>query len=174
MPNLLNCLSNSLSLFPLHKCRLSFKYLLLFSPRTGKLKLQANSSQRMMNNTKSTFILVILMIAAASLCAATRPDFDPDQKQDDGFFGTDDFNDIPGFEKGWGNGLMGGGYGGPGGSLSKDVSLVCQERGPCYNKKLTCPAKCFASFSRSGKGFSAGGGGGGCSMDCKEKCIAYC
>ncbi|KAH1056132.1 hypothetical protein J1N35_034197 [Gossypium stocksii] len=150
----------------------------------------------MMNNTKSTFILAILMMAAASVCAATGPDFfDPfssssDQKRkthqnqvggDDGFYGPDDF-DIPGFEKGWGNGIMGGGYGGgfggPSGSFSKGgivrPSVVCKEKGPCYNKKLTCPAKCFTSFSRSGKGYGVGGGGGGCSMDCKEKCVAYC
>jgi hypothetical protein len=52
-------------------------------------------------------------------------------------------------------------------------SVVCKERGPCYKKKLTCPAKCFTSYSRSGKGYGGGGGGGGCTLDCK-KCVAYC
>ncbi|KAL1215941.1 hypothetical protein V5N11_028937 [Cardamine amara subsp. amara] len=54
-------------------------------------------------------------------------------------------------------------------------TVVCKEKGHCYNKKLTCPAKCFKLFSRSGKGYGGGdGGGGGCTMDCKEKCMAYC
>ncbi|KAJ6364132.1 hypothetical protein OIU76_029131 [Salix suchowensis] len=52
-------------------------------------------------------------------------------------------------------------------------SVVCKERGRCYKKKLTCPAKCYTSYSRSGKGFGGGGGGGGCTLDCK-KCVAYC
>ncbi|KAM1033304.1 hypothetical protein FF1_036812 [Malus domestica] len=89
--------------------------------------------------------------------------------------------DIPGFGKGFGNGVgggYGGGYGGPNGGYSKGgtvrTSLVCKEKGPCYKKKLTCPAKCFTSYSRSGKGYGGGGGGGGCTIDCKKKCTAYC
>jgi hypothetical protein len=39
---------------------------------------------------------------------------------------------------------------------------------------LTCPAKCFTSFSRSDEGYGGGGGGGGCTIDCKKKCSAYC
>ncbi|KAJ8761664.1 hypothetical protein K2173_004440 [Erythroxylum novogranatense] len=31
-------------------------------------------------------------------------------------------------------------------------TVAFKEKGPCYNKKLTCPAKCFGSYSRSGKG----------------------
>ncbi|KAM1123707.1 hypothetical protein PS2_005037 [Malus domestica] len=88
--------------------------------------------------------------------------------------------DIPGFGKGFGSGVgggYGGGYGGPNGGYSKGgtvrTSLVCKEKGPCYKKKLTCPAKCFTSYSRSGKGYGGGGGGGGCTIDCK-KCTAYC
>lgn len=95
-----------------------------------------------------------------------------------GFFGPGSGFGMPGF----GNGIIGGGYGagygGPNGGYSKGgiirPTVVCKERGPCYKKKLTCPAKCFTSYSRSGKGFGAGGGGGGCTMDCKKKCIAYC
>ncbi|CAH2047877.1 unnamed protein product [Thlaspi arvense] len=52
-------------------------------------------------------------------------------------------------------------------------SLVCKEKGHCYKKKLTCPAKCFTSFNISGSGFGGGGGGGGCSFDCK-KCEVNC
>ncbi|KAK8580694.1 hypothetical protein V6N13_143758 [Hibiscus sabdariffa] len=99
-----------------------------------------------------------------------------------GFFGPGPGFGLPGFENGWGNGIVGGGYGagfgGPNGGYSKGgvikPTVVCKEKGPCYNKKLICPAKCFTHFSRSGKGYGGGGGGGGCTMDCKKKCRAYC
>ncbi|CAH8329124.1 unnamed protein product [Eruca vesicaria subsp. sativa] len=88
---------------------------------------------------------------------------------------------LPGFTgKDWGNigGGYGGGYGGPSGGYNKGgvvrPTVVCKEKGPCYMKKLRCPAKCFKSFSRSGKGYGGGGGGGGCTIDCKKKCVAYC
>ncbi|XVF40570.1 hypothetical protein PTKIN_Ptkin01aG0124100 [Pterospermum kingtungense] len=143
-------------------------------------------------NPKSTFILALLLLTA-SQSAAARPDsFDPlssAQKNNqnnkgagDGDFGPGAGFGIPGFEKGWGNGIIGGGYGagfgGPNGGYSKGgvirPAVVCKEKGPCYNKKLTCPAKCFTSYRRSGKGYGSGGGGGGCTMDCKKKCVAYC
>ncbi|XP_018856313.1 putative glycine-rich cell wall structural protein 1 [Juglans regia] len=99
-----------------------------------------------------------------------------------GFFGPGGGFNIPDFGKGWGGngagGGYGGGYGGPSGGHSKGgvirPTVVCKEKGPCYNKKLTCPAKCFTSYSRSGKGYGGGGGGGGCTIDCKKKCIGYC
>ncbi|KAL2524187.1 glycine-rich protein [Abeliophyllum distichum] len=98
-----------------------------------------------------------------------------------GFFGPGGGFDVPGFGSGWGNGVGGGygaGYGGPNGGYSKGgiirSSVVCKEKGPCYKKKLTCPAKCFSSYHRSGKGYGGGGGGGGCTIDCKKKCTAYC
>ncbi|MQL83708.1 hypothetical protein Taro_016204 [Colocasia esculenta] len=92
---------------------------------------------------------------------------------------------IPGFPGGpggggWGNmgGGWGAGYGGPGGGYARGGivrgSVVCKDRGPCYGKKLICPAKCFTSYSRSGKNYGYGGGGGGCTIDCRKKCIAYC
>ncbi|XP_013606605.1 PREDICTED: LOW QUALITY PROTEIN: keratin, type I cytoskeletal 9 [Brassica oleracea var. oleracea] len=88
---------------------------------------------------------------------------------------------LPGFTgKDWGNigGGYGGGYGGPTGGYSKGgvvrPTVVRKEKGHCYMKKLRCPAKCFKSFSRSGKGYAGGGGGGGCTIDCKKKCVAYC
>ncbi|KAI4371070.1 hypothetical protein MLD38_019344 [Melastoma candidum] len=92
---------------------------------------------------------------------------------------------IPGFEGqpwsgfgGMGGGGYGFGFGGPSGGYSKGgvirPTVVCKQKGPCYKKKLTCPAKCFTSYSRSGKGYGAGGGGGGCTMDCEKKCVAYC
>ncbi|GJR73971.1 hypothetical protein Tco_0086336 [Tanacetum coccineum] len=74
-------------------------------------------------------------------------------------------------------GGYGSGYGGPKGGHSKSgvvrPSVVCKEKGPCYKKKLTCPAKCFTAYSGSGKGYGGGGGGGGCAMDCK-KCVTSC
>ncbi|KAF2619572.1 hypothetical protein F2Q68_00039702, partial [Brassica cretica] len=74
-------------------------------------------------------------------------------------------------QKSGNDGLGLGGYG-KGGVVRPTVT--CREKGPCNGKKLRCPAKCFSSFSRSGKGYGGGGRGGGCSMDCKKKCIAYC
>lgn len=99
-----------------------------------------------------------------------------------GFFGPGGGFGIPGFGKGgFGSGIAGGyggGYGGPNGGYAKGgvvrPTVVCQEKGPCYQKKLTCPAKCFTSYSRAGKGYGGGGGGGGCTMDCKKNCVAYC
>ncbi|KAK4743736.1 hypothetical protein SAY87_010048 [Trapa incisa] len=106
---------------------------------------------------------------------ATKPEGNGDNTG--GFFGPGGGFGIPGFGKGWSGGY-GGGFGGPSGGYSRGgiirPTVVCKERGPCYNKKLTCPAKCFTSFSRSGKGYGSGGGGGGCTMDCKKKCVAYC
>ncbi|KAJ0981829.1 hypothetical protein J5N97_010084 [Dioscorea zingiberensis] len=80
----------------------------------------------------------------------------------------------------WGNsgGGYGGGYGGPNGGYNKGgvvpPSVVCSEQGPCYKKRLTCPAKCFTYYSRSGRNYGGGGGGGGCTMDCEKNCVAYC
>ncbi|TXG47320.1 hypothetical protein EZV62_026614 [Acer yangbiense] len=99
-----------------------------------------------------------------------------------GYFAPGSGFDIPGLGNGVGNGIVGGGYGsgfgGPNGGHSKGgvvrPTVVCKEKGPCYMMKLTCPAKCFTSYSNSGKGYGGGGGGGGCTMDCKKKCIAYC
>ncbi|KAJ7946921.1 Glycine-rich protein [Quillaja saponaria] len=149
------------------------------------------------------FLLVFLLLIASDISLATRPAstgfFTPELKQSNGknnnnkgnggnneggaggFFGPGGGFGIPGFDNGFGNGIGGGygfGDGGPNGGYSKGgvirSTVVCKEKGPCYQKKLTCPAKCFTSFSRSGKGYGSGGGGGGCTMDCKKKCIAYC
>ncbi|WVZ91482.1 hypothetical protein U9M48_037648 [Paspalum notatum var. saurae] len=76
---------------------------------------------------------------------------------------------------GWG---WGAGYGGAGGYAHGGVEVpppvVCQEKGPCYGKKLACPKRCFWSYSRSGNGYGAGGGGGSCTIDCTAKCTASC
>uniref|UniRef100_A0A0E0KHD4 Glycine-rich protein n=1 Tax=Oryza punctata TaxID=4537 RepID=A0A0E0KHD4_ORYPU len=89
-----------------------------------------------------------------------------------GMGGMGGFN-VPGMGGGWG-----GGYGTPSGGYSRGgvvvPTVVCSERGPCYKKKVTCPKKCFSSYSSSGKGYGGGGGGGGCTIDCKTKCTAYC
>ncbi|XP_072989148.1 uncharacterized protein [Typha latifolia] len=99
------------------------------------------------------------------------PGFGPDPG---GFFGGGPGFNIPGF----GGGGWGAGFGGPGGGYAKGgvvpTSVVCNEKGPCYKKRVTCPAKCFTSYSRSGKNYGAGGGGGGCTIDCKKKCVGYC
>lgn len=112
--------------------------------------------------------------------ATTPPGFGPGKG---GFFGPGQGGfGIPGYGAGnwWGNpgGGYGAGYGGPGGGYTRggieQPSTVCTEKGPCYNKKLTCPAKCFTSYSRAGRNYGGGGGGGGCTMDCKKNCVAYC
>ncbi|THU61876.1 hypothetical protein C4D60_Mb07t27870 [Musa balbisiana] len=90
-----------------------------------------------------------------------------------GFFGPGGGFNVPGFGGGWGAG-----FGGPSGGHARGgvvrPSVVCSDKGPCYKKRVTCPAKCFSSFSRSGKGYGGGGGGGGCTIDCKKRCVAYC
>lgn len=55
-------------------------------------------------------------------------------------------------------------------------STVCTEPGPCHGKRLTCPARCFRSYSYTSEdgGGGGGGGGGGCSFDCTKRCEAYC
>lgn len=79
---------------------------------------------------------------------------------------------------GMGAGGWGGGYGGPGGGYARGgvvaPTVTCSEKGPCYRKKVTCPKKCFSSYSGAGKGYGGGGGGGSCTVDCKVKCTAYC
>ncbi|CBI25026.3 unnamed protein product, partial [Vitis vinifera] len=66
----------------------------------------------------------------------------------------------------------------PSGGYAKGGTIrptrVCKEKGPYYQKKLTCPAKCFTYYSRSGKNYGASGGGDGCTIDCRKKCTAYC
>ena len=82
-------------------------------------------------------------------------------------------NGIPGMAGGWG-----GGYGGPAGGYARGgvvaPTVTCTDKGPCYRKKVTCPKKCFSSYSGAGKGYGGGGGGGSCTVDCKVKCTAYC
>ncbi|KAJ9136219.1 hypothetical protein P3X46_033318 [Hevea brasiliensis] len=148
--------------------------------------------------TFTCFFILATLLLSESLSTATRPEPNSsngkptnarnkaDGSGNDagigGFFGPGSGFGIPGLGKGRGNEIMGGGYGagfgGPNGGFSKGgiirPTVVCKERGPCYKKKLTCPAKCFTTYSRSGKGYGAGGGSGSCTMDCKKKCIAYC
>ncbi|KAF8370162.1 hypothetical protein HHK36_031793 [Tetracentron sinense] len=147
-------------------------------------------------------VLFVILLATASLSAADRPDSgrvlaaelntskgkgkgnsnNNNNNKKGGFFGPGGGFGIPRVGSHWGNGIIGGGYGGgyggPTGGYSYSgiirPTVVCQEKGPCYKKELTCPAKCFTSYSRSGENYGGGGGGGGCTMDCDKKCIAYC
>ncbi|GJN10386.1 hypothetical protein PR202_ga28474 [Eleusine coracana subsp. coracana] len=101
-----------------------------------------------------------------------------------GFFG--DGGGAPGrggFFGGGGGGGGGGGAGfggwGAGGTWYRrgavvPPSTVCAERGPCHGKRLTCPARCFKSYSYRSKNGGGGGGGGGCSFDCTKRCVASC
>ncbi|KAJ8434915.1 hypothetical protein Cgig2_003354 [Carnegiea gigantea] len=138
-----------------------------------------------MNSTKAStttlLLLTLLLITELStLSGAARPGPTPTGADGgDGlpFFGPGGGFGIPGFDTPWGQGITGGGYGygygSPEGGYARSGTIrptvVCRDKGPCYMKKLTCPAKCFSSFSKSGKGYGAGGGGGGCTVDCKNK-----
>ncbi|KAG2622419.1 glycine-rich cell wall structural protein 1.0-like [Panicum virgatum] len=139
----------------------------------------------------------LLLLVAAAVASAAR-DLDaanplpapaagnkPDPAYHGGYGGA-----IPGIPPGGfygagpgnngGGGGWGAGYGGPGGGGGyahggvEVPTVVCQEKGPCYGKKVACPKRCFWSYSRSGNGYGAGGGGGSCAVDCKAKCTATC
>ncbi|CAH9093587.1 unnamed protein product [Cuscuta epithymum] len=134
-----------------------------------------------MMSSKAALILLALFLVHTS---ATR--YAPDKKRptdqtpsgDGGgglgaFFGPGSGFGIPGLGGGYGSG-----FGGPGGGSAKGgvirPTVVCNKKGPCKGKKLACPASCFKSYSRAGKGYGGGGGGGGCSFDCTKKCAASC
>ncbi|GJY18740.1 hypothetical protein Tco_0390231 [Tanacetum coccineum] len=145
---------------------------------------------------KTLIIPFICIFLLFTISIATRPDPDTNKSKSNknkgggnndgpGYFGPGVGNpgfNIPGFGPGtnWpGNGVGGGygsGYGGPKGGHSKSgvvrPSVVCKEKGPCYKKKLTCPAKCFTAYSGSGKGYGGGGGGGGV-LGCKNLSLLW-
>ncbi|KAL3820494.1 hypothetical protein ACJIZ3_006399 [Penstemon smallii] len=129
----------------------------------------------MKKSTLTTTLVFSFLLMIYSTTSGARPTYNNDDTGMNGFFEQSEL-DIPGL--GQGGGGYGFGYGGPSGGHSSGgiirPTVVCQEKGPCYNMKLTCPAKCFKSYSGSGKGYGGGGGGGGCTYDCKEKCNAYC
>ncbi|CAM0146956.1 unnamed protein product [Urochloa decumbens] len=74
-----------------------------------------------------------------------------------------------GFFGGWGEGGLGYRRG-----AVVPPSVVCAEKGPCQGKRLTCPARCFRSYSYKSAHGGGGGGGGGCSFDCTSRCAATC
>ncbi|XP_062190126.1 uncharacterized protein LOC133893170 [Phragmites australis] len=120
----------------------------------------------------AVLVLVALSVPFASAAAAGyhgRPKAD-EGGPGRGFFGMPWFGPQPrGFFGGWGAGVPGYRRG-----AVVPPSTVCAEQGPCHGKRLTCPAKCFKSFSYGGKHGGGGGGGGGCSFDCSRRCVASC
>lgn len=145
--------------------------------------------------SKAILILAFVLIASTTILAARHEPEELYQHasrgetsgggNDGGGFGVPYFGPgtgfgVPGFGSGFGGGGggYGSGYGGPSGGYGKGgvvrPTVVCKDKGPCYGKKLRCPAKCFKSFAKGGKGYGYGGGGGGCTVDCKKKCSAYC
>lgn len=129
---------------------------------------------------KSALLLLLfsLFLIPATISVATRPHRSGgDDTGIGGFLPPGAGFNIPGLGPVIGGGY-GSGYGSPKGGHSKSgvirPTVVCKVKGPCLGKKLRCPAKCFSSYGRSGKGYGYGGGGGGCTMDCQKKCIAYC
>lgn len=138
-----------------------------------------------MKATTILILFIMLLTVSTSVSSrrstSTKPSPSSDGNNKGG--GNNDYGGSFGFGPGGGfsipglGGGYGGGYGGPNGGYSRNgvirPTVVCKDRGPCYQKKVTCPAKCFSSFSHAGKG-GGGGGGGGCTIDCKKKCTAYC
>nr|GMC88009.1 glycine-rich cell wall structural protein-like [Ipomoea batatas] len=141
--------------------------------------------------SKAILILAFVLITSTAILAARPdPEHEPEElnhlaSQRGGggggfgapYFGSGTGFGVPGFGSGFGGGY-GSGYGGPAGGYARGgvvrPTVVCKDKGPCYGKKLRCPAKCFKSFAKGGKGYGYGGGGGGCTVDCKKKCSAYC
>ncbi|RCV09371.1 hypothetical protein SEVIR_2G026900v4 [Setaria viridis] len=130
-----------------------------------------------MSPTKTTFAVVLLTVLALSAplasSAAANPGGNPG-----GFFGAG----MPWFGGGGAGGPGAGGFFGGWGEGGRGYrrgavvppSMVCAEQGPCRGKRLTCPARCFRSFSYKGAHGGGGGGGGGCSFDCTTRCVATC
>ncbi|ESQ50545.1 hypothetical protein EUTSA_v10022963mg [Eutrema salsugineum] len=100
---------------------------------------------------KSIFLPILLLIIFVSSSQASR------QLWDGGFGGM--FHGFPGFH---GNGDL------------MNPTHTCTVQGPCYGKKLTCPAECYKSTNVEKEGYKSTSKSGGCSMDCTEKCIAHC
>jgi hypothetical protein len=125
-----------------------------------------------------TLPLFFILLFAAAVAFAAR-DLDsannqfpaPAGRQAGTYYGYGGPGNIGGFygAPGGGPGGWGAGYGGV-----EVPTVVCQEKGPCYGKKVTCPKTCFWSYSRAGNGYGAGGGGGSCTVDCKNECTATC
>ncbi|XP_077211108.1 uncharacterized protein LOC143846537 [Tasmannia lanceolata] len=127
--------------------------------------MKPNKLLKPVMNTTTGFLLVVLLASSASFAVRVESFANDLKKSEGGFFGPGGNLGVPGFsipEIPFGKG----------GTVRP--TITCTEKGPCFKKKLTCPAKCFTSYSRSGKNYGGGGGGGGCTMDCKKKCIAYC
>ncbi|XP_020095307.1 interleukin enhancer-binding factor 3-like [Ananas comosus] len=141
-----------------------------------------------MKRTINLFLLMApLFLSITTFPATARDILDPARNPSNTHsasvarFSTDPaaegFN-VPGYGS-WGNtGGYGSGYGGPGGGYARNgvapPSVVCSEWGPCYMKRVTCPANCFTSYSHYGRNGGGGGGGGGCSIDCSKHCVGYC
>uniref|UniRef100_A0A0D9Y1S4 Uncharacterized protein n=1 Tax=Leersia perrieri TaxID=77586 RepID=A0A0D9Y1S4_9ORYZ len=113
-------------------------------------------------------LISILFTATIATAAADNPARFPPAYGYGGGIPPGFFGNNPG--GGWGGGY---GYGGGGGGVEVPT-VVCSEKGPCYGKKVTCPKRCFWSYSSSGNGYGGGGGGGSCYIDCKYKCTATC
>ncbi|RLN33081.1 eggshell protein 2A-like [Panicum miliaceum] len=116
-------------------------------------------------------LLGLLALSAAPLASWAAGQGRPNP----GWFGGGGPGPGAGFFGGWGEGGVGVGVGvGYRRGAPVPPSMVCAEQGPCRGKRLTCPARCFRSFSYKGKNGGGGGGGGGCSFDCASRCVATC
>lgn len=126
---------------------------------------------------------VLLLTLLAALHAAARNNNNNNENRNPGGGGGDPgafFAGMPRFSGGGvpGSGRFFGGWGEGGLGYRRGVvvppSTVCPQDGPCRGKRLTCPPRCFRTFSYGGKNGGGGGGGGGCSFDCTERCAATC
>ncbi|KAJ1287596.1 hypothetical protein BS78_02G021900 [Paspalum vaginatum] len=124
----------------------------------------------------SLSLLALSVPPPASAAAAHRPN-PPDPNA---FFAGMPFFGGRGAPGGAGGFFGGAGWGEGGGGLGYrrgavvPPSTVCPRDGPCRGKRLTCPARCFRTFSYRDKNGGGGGGGGGCSFDCTSRCAATC
>ncbi|CAM0905256.1 unnamed protein product [Alopecurus aequalis] len=128
---------------------------------------------------KATPFLLLLALALSFVVASSVAVHHPQGAGAGGFFGFG--GGIPEFGGGQRSGVSGGwgaGGVGPGGGFARrgvvQPSMVCAEKGPCNNKRLTCPSRCFSSYSYNGKNSAGGGGSGGCTFDCTARCQASC
>ncbi|RZC80491.1 hypothetical protein C5167_043068 [Papaver somniferum] len=139
-----------------------------------------------MHSISANFLVAVLFITATTVTttsASANQEANLAFMEDGVSIGLAGGFKIPGFGRGWGSdGVIGSGYGAgygsPTGGYSKGGVIrpivVCKQRGPCFHKKVICPAKCSTSYGFSGKHHGADAGSGRCTVDCKLKCIAFC
>ncbi|WVZ61726.1 hypothetical protein U9M48_011555 [Paspalum notatum var. saurae] len=126
----------------------------------------------------SAAALLLLALSVPLLSSAAAAAHNPNPDPNAFFAGMPFFGGAGPGGAAPGGGFFGGGWGEGGLGYRRGAvvppSTVCAQDGPCRGKRLTCPARCFRTFSYRGKNGGGGGGGGGCSFDCTSRCAATC